>query len=45
MELLVSEARNRGVEKLQLGATDAGLTVYERVGFEHSRYPYLEMKL
>jgi len=45
MRLVVEHARSVGTDKLHLGATDAGIGVYERVGFKPVRFPALELKI
>jgi ribosomal protein S18 acetylase RimI-like enzyme len=44
MQLLVDRARREGADYMELGATDAGRSVYERVGFKTSRFPSLELR-
>lgn len=45
MKLLVEYARLKGVDKLHLGATDSGKSVYQRVGFESPSSTPLELRL
>lgn len=45
MKLLVERASTLGLDKLQLGATDAGRGVYEAVGFTPTRFPALSLSL
>ena len=45
IRLLIERARELGVEKLHLGATESGKGVYERVGFGPTRYHAMELRL
>jgi GNAT superfamily N-acetyltransferase len=45
IELLIERARQDGVDKLILTATDLGKGVYERVGFKPPRFASYELRL
>lgn len=45
LRLLIERARELGVEKLHLGATESGKGVYERLGFGPTRYHAMELRL
>ena len=45
MKMIVTYARSNDVEKLHLGATDLGKSIYERVGFITPRFTPLELRL
>ncbi len=45
METLIDYARENGVERLHLGATELGRGVYERVGFKVPKFVNLELRL
>ncbi len=45
MQMLIDEARNKGAERLHLGATPDGKTVYERLGFTAPRNAPMELRL
>lgn len=44
MKILIQFAKNANVAKLHLGATKAGKSVYERVGFKPVKFEALELK-
>lgn len=44
MKILIQFAKNANVAKLHLGATKAGRSVYERVGFKPVKFEALELK-
>lgn len=45
MEEMIAFAKQNGVNKLTLGATDSGKRVYERVGFKSQRHEPMELIL
>lgn len=45
MKILIEQGRLTGADKLYLGSTEAGKSVYESVGFEGINYAALELKL
>lgn len=45
MQLLITEAKERGLDYLDLKATGAGQPLYEKLGFRAEQSSYLPMKL
>ncbi len=45
LELLIAEARDRGLSRIHLRATDEGIGLYRQVGFSEPRFLEMELAL